>query len=125
MATCRDIRRQFGRLWTYLEVEGVELTDNEPERVLRDAVIARGPMLSSKSEARRILFTRLMSVSATFSKQGRNLLGYLRMALEQYAPGLSPPSLVPNYSTFRLFMRQTSPPSARGAERVLPQDLLA
>lgn len=95
-ATCRDIAKQFGRLWTFLAVEGVEPTNNEPERELRGPVIARGLMLSTKSEAGRDMFTRLMSASSTCRKQGRNLLAYLKMALERHARGLSPPSLVPS-----------------------------
>ena len=94
-ATCRDISRQFGRLWTFLAVEGVEPTNNEPERELRGPVIARALMFSTTSEAGRLLFTRLLSVSATCRKQGRNLLGFLKTAMERRAHGLPPPSLVP------------------------------
>ena len=94
-ATCRDIVKQFGKLWTFQVVEGVEPTNNVSERELRGGVIARGLMLSTKSEAGRLLFTRLLSVSATCRKQGRNLLEFLRTALERRAHGLPPHSLVP------------------------------
>ena len=94
-ATCRNISRQFGCLWTFLTVEHVEPTNNEAEQVLRGAVIARGLMISTKSAAGRLLFTRLLSVSATCKKQGRDLLAFLKTALECRAQGLPPPSLVP------------------------------
>lgn len=94
-ATCRDISKQFGRLWTFVAVEGVSPTNNVSERELRGAVIARGLMLSTKSAAGRLLFTRLLTASATCRKQGRDLLNFLRVALERRAHGLSPPSLVP------------------------------
>ena len=94
-ATCRDVSRQFSSLWTFLIHAGVEPTNNVAERELRGAVIARGLMLSTKSEAGRLLFTRLLSVSATCKKQSRDFLAFIMNALERRAQGLSPPSLVP------------------------------
>ena len=94
-ATCRDITRQLGRLRTFLTVEGVEPTNNASERALRGAVIARGQMLSTKSEAGRLLFTRLLRMSATCKMQGKSLLGFFRTALERRSHGLPLPSLVP------------------------------
>lgn len=93
--TCRDLLRQFKCLWTFVTVEGVEPTNNAAERELRHAVILRGLMLSTKSEAGRTLLTRLMSVLATCKKQGRDALAYLKLALESHALGLPPPLLVP------------------------------
>ena len=95
-ATCRNILRQFGCLWTFLAVEGVEPTNNAAERALRGAVIARGLMLSTKSAAGRLLYTRLLSVAATCKAQGRDLVAFFKDALERRAHGRSPPSLVPN-----------------------------
>ena len=94
-ATCRDVSRQFSSLWTFLIHAGVEPTNNVAERELRGAVIARGLMLSTKSEAGRLLFTRLLSVSATCKKQGRDFLAFVMNALERRAHSLPPPSLVP------------------------------
>ncbi len=93
--TCRDLLRQFKCLWTFVTVEGVEPTNNAAERELRHAVILRGLMLSTKSEAGRHLLTRLMSVLATCKKLGRDALAYLKLALECHALGLPPPLLVP------------------------------
>ena len=93
--TCRDVLRQFACLWPFVTVEGVEPTNNEPERELRGTVIARSLMLSTKSEAGRTMYARLASVSATCRKQGRNVLRYVEDALERHAMGLSPPALVP------------------------------
>lgn len=90
---CRDLLRQFKCLWTFVAVEGVEPTNNAAERELRHAVILRGLVVSTKSEAGRELLTRLMSVFATCRKQGRNMLGYLKLALEHHALGLPPPPL--------------------------------
>jgi transposase len=94
-ATCRDLAKQFSCLWTFVTEEGVEPTNNESERELRPAVIARSLMHSTKSEAGRLLYGRLMSVSATCRKQQRKVLDYLKLALERHLRGLSPPSLVP------------------------------
>jgi transposase len=93
--TCRDLLRQYKCLWTFVTVEGVEPTNNGAERAIRPAVILRGLMLSTKSEAGRVLFGRLMSVVATCRQQGRNALAYLRLALERHALALPPPPLIP------------------------------
>lgn len=95
-ATAKDIWRQFSCLWRFVVVEGVEPTNNESEREVRPAVIARGLMLSTKSAAGRLLFTRLLSVSATCRKQGRDMLEFLKTSLVCRAQGMSPPSLVPS-----------------------------
>jgi transposase len=89
------VSRQFGGLWTFLLHAGVEPTNNVAERELRGAVIARGPMLSTNSEVGRLLFTQLLSVSATYRKQGRDFLDFLRVTLERLAQNLPPPTLVP------------------------------
>ena len=39
--TCKDVLRQFRVLWTYLDIEGVEPTNNAAERVLRSLAILR------------------------------------------------------------------------------------
>lgn len=93
--TCRDLLRQFKCLWAFVTVEGVEPTNNAAERELRHAVILRGLMLSTKSEAGRDLLARLMSVLATCKKQGREVLAYLKLALECHALGIPPPLLIP------------------------------
>lgn len=92
---CRDLLRQYSCLWAFVTVEGVEPTNNASERALRHAVILRSLMLSTKSEAGRVLLTRLMSVLATCKQQGRNALDYLKFALECHALGLPPPLLLP------------------------------
>lgn len=94
-ATSKDIWKQFACLWHFVTVEGVEPTNNDTERDIRPAVIARNLMLSTKSDAGRNLFTALLSVSTTCRKQGRNLLDYLKTALARHALNLAPPSLVP------------------------------
>jgi hypothetical protein len=94
-ATCRDIWRQFGCLWKFVTVEGVEPTNNAAERALRPAVILRGLMNSTKSEAGRDILSRLLSVSTTCKQQSRDFLRFLRQVLEAHALGLPPPSLLP------------------------------
>lgn len=94
-ATCRDLWRQFGCLWRFVTVEGIEPTNNASERQLRPGVILRGLMNSTKSAAGRTLFARLLSVSATCRQQSRDLLDFLHQALEARARGLAPPPLLP------------------------------
>ena len=93
--TCRDLLRQYSCLWVFMTVEGVEPTNNASERELRHAVILRGLMNSTKSEAGRLLLTRLLSVLATCKKLGRHAMAYLKLALECHALGLPPPLLLP------------------------------
>lgn len=52
---CRELLRHCSHLWTFLEVDGVEPTNNAAERALRHAVIWRKLSFGTQSAAGRSL----------------------------------------------------------------------
>jgi transposase len=75
--TCKRLLLNFDALWTYLEYDNVEPTNNEAERQLRPAVIWRKLSYGNRSDWGELFVSRLLSVSNTLSKQSRSLLHYL------------------------------------------------
>lgn len=64
-------------MWTFIEHEGVEPTNNTAERALRHPVIARKLSFGSQSDRGLRFIARMMSVRATLRQQGRSLLDFL------------------------------------------------
>ena len=93
--TCKDVLRQFRVLWTYLDVEGVEPTNNAAERALRPLVILRGISLGTRTIPGQRLVARLASVVATCRQQRRNPIAYLAEVILQKRVGGTLPSLLP------------------------------
>jgi len=93
-ALCCDLLNRFLTLWTFLEQEGVEPTNNLAERGLRPFVIARKLSNGSQSEWGTKYSERVMTVVCTLKQQTRNVFEYLtevfRSRLEK---GPAPPVL--------------------------------
>jgi transposase len=76
-ALCCDLLDRFTTLWTFLEQEGVEPTNNLAERGLRPLVIARKLSNGSQSEWGIKFSQRLMTVVCTLKQQAGNVFEYL------------------------------------------------
>lgn len=85
----------FDRLFTFLEVEGVEPTNNISERTLRIAVQWRKISFGNRSRRGEIATSRLLTVSQTCKLQERNVLEYLTAAVKCHRRGVAAPSLLP------------------------------
>lgn len=83
-----------GRLFTFLEQEGVEPTNNSAERALRTGVQWRKVCFGSRSEAGEVATARLLSVTQTCRVQQRNPLQYLAEAISLHRNGQLAPSLL-------------------------------
>jgi transposase len=92
---CREILDVYPALWTFVDVDGVEPTNNFAERNLRPAVLWRKVSFGSHSEAGSTFAARMMTVVGTLKLQGRNVLDYLVRANEAALFGRRPPSLLP------------------------------
>jgi transposase len=92
---CLEILRVWPAMWTFVEVEGVEPTNNHAERILRRAVLWRKRSFGTQSEGGSRFVERLLTVSATLTLQGRNVLDYLTQATEASLSGNPVPSLLP------------------------------
>ena len=93
--TCREIMKRREALWTFVQVEGVEPTNNAAERALRPGVQRRKISFGTQSEAGSRFVESMMTVVATLKHQQRNVLAYLTAAHEAALRGEAPPSLLP------------------------------
>lgn len=87
----KRLRKQREHLFTFLEYDGVDATNNAAERALRPAVITRKTGGCNKTAAGARTHAVLASVLVTLQQQGRGTLDYLCSVLQ--APGVPPPLL--------------------------------
>jgi transposase len=85
----------FERLFTFLEEEGVEPTNNAVERVLRTAVQWRKISFGNRSRNGEIATARLLTVAQTCKRQQRHVLAYLTDAVRCHRRQADVPSLLP------------------------------
>jgi transposase len=91
---CRELCEHRDRLWNYLDVEGLEPTNNHSERALRHAVIWRKLSFGTQSAAGSRFVETMLSVIETCRQQKRNLLSYVTEAIHAYLAGKQGPSLL-------------------------------
>jgi transposase len=84
----------FERLFTFLEQEGVEPTNNGAERILRTAVQWRKISFGNRSCNGEIATARLLTVTQTCKRQQRHVLGYLADAVRCHRRQSAAPSLL-------------------------------
>jgi transposase len=97
--TCRDVLKLESRLWTFINVQGVEPTNNAAERALRQAVLWRKKSFGTRSAAGSQYVERILTAVATCRLQGRNVLEYLTAVCTAAARGEPGPSLLPHDCT--------------------------
>jgi len=92
---CRDILKRREALWTFVEVEGIEPTNNTAERTIRPGVLWRKGSIGTQSEEGSRFVGSMMTVVATLKQQKRNVLEYLTEACEAALWCEAAPSLLP------------------------------
>lgn len=90
---CRELFAHRKWLWTFLDEEGVEPTNNEAERSLRHAVIWRKLSFGTQSISGSRFVETLLSVITTCRQQQRDAWTYLTIAIETHFQHQPPPSL--------------------------------
>ena len=93
--TCRDILKRREALWTFVQVAGVEPTNNTAERAIRPGVLWRKGSFGTQSAEGSRFVESMMTVVATLKQQQRNVLEYLTTACEAALRGEVAPSLLP------------------------------
>jgi len=93
--TCRDILKRRAALWTFVQVEGVEPTNNTAERSIRPGVLWRKGSFGTQSAEGSRFVESMMTVVATLKQQQRNVLEYLTAACAAALRGEAAPSLLP------------------------------
>jgi transposase len=94
--TCQQVLQRSDALWTFLEIQGVEPTNNTAERALRQSVIQRKISHGVQSTSGAICRSRLLTVTTTLRQQGRDIWQFLEQAWIAHHRGGVMPSLLPN-----------------------------
>jgi transposase len=90
----RNLIKAWPALWTFVEHERVEPTNNRAERGLRHAVIYRKLSQGSRCERGALATERLLSAAVSCRLQGRSLFTYLVEVTEASIRGQPVPALV-------------------------------
>ena len=94
-ATCREVLALAPALWTFVDVPGVEPTNNAAERPLRPAVLWRKKSFGTHSAAGSRFAARMLTVAATLKSQQRNIVDYVTQACVAALHGVPAHSLLP------------------------------
>lgn len=92
-AFCRQLLKHEDCLWVFSHLEGVEPTNNAAEQALRPAVIWRKTCFGTQSERGQRFVERMLSVSASCAKSGRNLFDFVSESLAAHWYGQPFPTL--------------------------------
>jgi transposase len=92
---CDQLHKHHDWLWTFLDVQGVEPTNNASERALRPAVIWRKLSFGTQSARGSRFVETILTVVETCHRQSRHSLEYLTAAMQAHFAGQPPPSLLP------------------------------
>lgn len=95
--TCQNILKVEPALWTFVDQEGVEPTNNAAERALRRGVIWRRRSFGSQSERGSRFVERILTVATTLRQQKRDVLDFLTEACKARILRTVPPSLLPAF----------------------------
>jgi transposase len=90
----RNLIKVWPALWTFVEREGVEPTNNRAERGLRHAVIYRKLSQGSRCERGALATERLLSAAVSCRLQARSLFTYLIEVAQASIRGQPAPALV-------------------------------
>jgi transposase len=92
---CEELHRHRQWLWTFVDHEGVEPTNNAAERALRHAVIWRKLSFGTQSSRGSRFVERMLTTIETCRLQQRNIFEYLTTAVAAHIAKQQPPSLLP------------------------------
>lgn len=92
---CKELVEHGKHLWTFIDIEGVEPTNNAAEQALRHAVIWRKLSFGTQSASGSRFVERLLTVIETCRRQSRNVFSWLVEAVQANYSGQHTPSLLP------------------------------
>ena len=94
--TCHQLLKVKEALWTFVDTEGIEPTNNLAERVLRWFVIWRKTSFGTQSPKGTSYLERIMTVVATCKLRRVKMLDFVTEAVKAYLFGMPAPSLLPH-----------------------------
>lgn len=95
--TCKELLSHEQWLWTFVDSEGVEPTNNEAERTERHGVLWRKISGGTASRQGSRFVERILTVVHTCRRQGKHVLDYLGACILAYRHNRAPPSLLPTH----------------------------
>jgi len=95
MGTCKELYEHRDWLWTFLDYEGVEPTNNAGERSLRHAVIWRKLSFGTQSAEGSRFVETMLTVIETCRQQSKSVFEHVTEAVEAHFANTPPPSLLP------------------------------
>ena len=96
--TCKELLGHEPWLWTFVDSEGVQPTNNEAERTERHGVLWRKTSGGTDSPQGSRFVERVLTVVDTCRRQGKRVLDYLSACIESWRHDRDPPGLVPDTS---------------------------
>ena len=93
VGTCRELYNHREWLWTFVDVPGIEPTNNTAKRALRPAVIYRKLSFGTQSESGSRFIERILTVSETCRLQKRSVFQWLTAAVEAHFDNRPAPNL--------------------------------
>jgi len=93
---CRQLFDHREWLWTFLEVQGVEPTNNAAERSLRHAVIWRKLSFGTQSEQGSRFVETLLTTIETCRQQNLSVIDHVTRSVQNHFHKQKPPSLLPS-----------------------------
>ena len=94
--TCKELLGHEDWLWTFVDVEGVEPTNNAGEQTERHGVMLRKISGGTDSRQGSRFVERVLTVVHTCRRQSKKVLDYLTACIEAWRHNRAPPSLFPN-----------------------------
>lgn len=91
---CKELVEHRQHLWTFLDVEGVEPTNNAAEQALRHAVIWRKLSFGTQSKSGSQFVERLLTVIETCRRLSRDVFSWIVAAVRNHYNGQHPLSLL-------------------------------
>lgn len=97
---CKKIKKRFvgnnrDGYFLFLEVDGVEPTNNSTEQKIRFVVLDRRVTQGTNSDAGMRFYERIWTVVASCICQGKNIFKFLTQSLKAYYANTKPPSILP------------------------------
>lgn len=95
-ALCKSLCQLRSSLWTFIHNEGVEPTNNDAERTVRQYVIWRKTSFGTQGEKGNQFVERILTAVGTCKRQKRGVFDYLSTLMSARLHGLPVPSLLQN-----------------------------
>ncbi len=94
MGMCRELYDHRDWLWAFVEIEGLEPTNNASERALRHAVIWRKLSFGTQSAHGSRFVETMLTVVETCRQQSRNTFAFITAAVQAHFSDQSAPALL-------------------------------